>query len=261
MKCLCWSWRVSWWRATSRVALESVDFDESEERFGGMAILAGFEEVVGFGGAGDDFLMEASLSDSLEDELEDELSEDDEVEAIFLVVIVSVGFAATSGIFFSFVIPIAEAVFAESPFDFFAGGEGSCSDASDSELELEDESELALRFKLLMRPLTVGLVGLTFAPGASFSSSASLSELELEDDADGCIASTAFFVGFDAGLAFLVCLSKSLSSLRSLLPLLDVSSCAAFFSVFFDPLLFPFFEPSESSSPLELEVSSDSEAC
>lgn len=188
--------------ATSRVALESVDLEESEEFFDEIEILGVCKEAAGLGRGSDDFLTETSLSDSLDDEL----SEDEEIGVIFfLIVVVSVGFAATSGLFFSFLISLAEAIFfGGSTFVFFAGREGLSSDASDSELELEDESELVLRFKLLMRPLTVGFAGLTFAPIASFSSSASLSELELEDDADDFTALVAFLVGFDAILAFLV---------------------------------------------------------
>ena len=161
--------------------------------------------------------------------------------------------AASFG-FFPFLTSLVEGVlFVESAFDFSdRRGFSSSEDVeSDSELELEETSELTFRFVFLLRPLTVGLGGLAFPTKVSFSSSASLSETELEEDPNEDEAFLSFLIGFAVGLNFLDCRSESLSSL---LPLLDVSSCSNPSGTL--PSLS--LARSESSSSLVLDASSDS---
>ena len=158
-------------------------------------------------------------------------------------------FKAASDFFFRLPSSLAD-VFAISTFDFLLGREVSPSDDLESEPELEvGELDFAFRLGLSVSPLTVGFWALVFAMVGGFSSSASLSEPEGKEDGGEDAAFLGFFPDLALALKFFFAGSESLSSLLSLPPQLDVSSCFAFF-----------FGLSESSSSLAPDVASDSES-
>ena len=211
--------------APSSVALESVDLDESEALIEGTWSFLGFEvlESLVAGAASESLLEEVSseeeagkgfLAGHSSDELlsDVEVSDDeDELGAAFLAGLIGLGFEAVTVGFVVEVGSLLEAAFfTDLTFDFFAGGTSlSGEDELESDSELEDWLEPALRLSLLMRPLTVGFEVGTLAPAASFSSSASLSELEVEDDPEDEAAFAGFFSAFEAVTIFLSSASPS----------------------------------------------------